>query len=259
MAGADDEAEARTSSLWGSLALAATALPLCGALAFVVSQGGPAEAVASVQASVAAAGPLGPGVFALGYAASVVALLPAGPLTLAAGFLFGVPLGTAAVSVAATTGAAAAFVIARASRGYLRPALRRAAVGRRLDALGARVGPDGGFRAVLLVRLSPLFPFSASNYAFGALTDVQLGPFVAGTWLGALPGTLAFVYLGSTAEVASSAAAGAAASGDAPPAELALYALGALATLALARGAARMANEALSEAGGDEEGGPRRP
>ena len=48
-----------------------------------------------------------------------------------------------------------------------------------------------GAKLVLLLRLSPLIPFSLSNYALGALTDVSTGAFVAGTWAGALPGTAA--------------------------------------------------------------------
>jgi uncharacterized membrane protein YdjX (TVP38/TMEM64 family) len=49
---------------------------------------------------------------------------------------------------------------------------------------------------VALLRLSPLLPFAASNYLYG-LTSVELVPYVAGSWLGMLPGTFAYVAAGS--------------------------------------------------------------
>ena len=53
-----------------------------------------------------------------------------------------------------------------------------------------------GFKIVALLRLSPLFPFSVLNYALG-LTRVRLRDFVLASWLGMLPGTALYVYLGS--------------------------------------------------------------
>lgn len=152
--------EPRASS---SLTVLATALPLVAALVFVVSSGGPGPALAVVQSSVDGAGAWGPLLFGAGYAASVVSLLPAAPLTLAAGLLFGPVEGTAVVSAAATAGAAAAFLLARSAlRPLVETQLRRVA-GKRFEALDAGIAA-GGFRVVCLVRLSPLFPFSISNY-----------------------------------------------------------------------------------------------
>jgi uncharacterized membrane protein YdjX (TVP38/TMEM64 family) len=59
----------------------------------------------------------------------------------------------------------------------------------------AAVGAQG-FRVVLLLRLSPLFPFNLLNYALG-LTRVRLRDFVLASLPGMLPGTLLYVYLGS--------------------------------------------------------------
>lgn len=50
-------------------------------------------------------------------------------------------------------------------------------------------------QVVLLLRLSPLLPLAASNYLYG-LTSVALLPYVLGSWLGMLPGTLAYVSAG---------------------------------------------------------------
>jgi uncharacterized membrane protein YdjX (TVP38/TMEM64 family) len=57
---------------------------------------------------------------------------------------------------------------------------------------------DGGWKMVGLIRLSPLFPFNVLNYAFG-LTKVSLRDYVLASWLGMLPGTVMYVYLGSLA------------------------------------------------------------
>lgn len=45
------------------------------------------------------------------------------------------------------------------------------------------------------MRLSPLLPLAASNYLYG-LTSVALVPYILGSWLGMLPGTLAYVSAG---------------------------------------------------------------
>jgi uncharacterized membrane protein YdjX (TVP38/TMEM64 family) len=65
----------------------------------------------------------------------------------------------------------------------------------RFAAIDAAVGRKG-FRLVTLLRLSPLLPFSPLNYALG-LTRVRLRDYVLGSFVGMLPGTLLYVYLGS--------------------------------------------------------------
>ena len=49
---------------------------------------------------------------------------------------------------------------------------------------------------VTLLRLSPLLPLALSNYLYG-LTSVDLPSYVAGSWLGMLPGTIAYVTAGA--------------------------------------------------------------
>jgi uncharacterized membrane protein YdjX (TVP38/TMEM64 family) len=53
-----------------------------------------------------------------------------------------------------------------------------------------------GFKVVLLLRLSPLFPFNLLNYALG-LTRVRPRDYMLASLLGMLPGTVLYVYLGS--------------------------------------------------------------
>ena len=54
---------------------------------------------------------------------------------------------------------------------------------------------DRGWRAVLSLRLIPVVPFSALNYAAGA-SAVRLMPYTLATLAGLLPGTAAVVVLG---------------------------------------------------------------
>ena len=60
-----------------------------------------------------------------------------------------------------------------------------------------------GFRVVVLLRLSPLFPLAASNYLYG-LTSVKLPDYALGSWLGMLPGTLTYVIAGKLSRMAIS-------------------------------------------------------
>lgn len=126
--------------------------------------------------------------------ASVVALsLPGATImTLAGGFLFGVPLGATLTVVGATLGATLLFLIARSALGdVLReragPFLARMADGFRKDA----------FSYLLFLRLVPAFPFWAVNLA-PALLGMRLGPYVAATALGIVPGTTVYAAFGAS-------------------------------------------------------------
>ena len=64
------------------------------------------------------------------------------------------------------------------------------------QAIDRAIGKNG-FRVVTLLRLSPLLPLALSNYFYG-LTSVDLPAYVAGSWLGMLPGTILYVIAGET-------------------------------------------------------------
>ncbi|GIL68062.1 hypothetical protein Vafri_21378 [Volvox africanus] len=196
---------------------------------------------AAVEA-VASSGWLGPAVFVVLYVAATVLLLPASVLTLAAGALFGPVAGTALVSLASTTGAIAAFLV---SRYFARPWVERQISGNpRFKAVLSGVAARGAY-VVLLLRLSPLVPFNLLNYALG-LTTVPLLPYVVSSWVGMLPGTFAYVYLGGAGKAAVTAAAGGG-GGGADTTQLVLYGVGAVATILATRLISSAASKALEE------------
>lgn len=57
-----------------------------------------------------------------------------------------------------------------------------------------------GFKVILLLRLSPIFPFALSNYLYG-VTSVDFFEYMMGTLIGFFPGTLAYVYGGTVSYV----------------------------------------------------------
>ncbi|GAA1880068.1 TVP38/TMEM64 family protein [Actinomadura bangladeshensis] len=144
-----------------------------------------------VSAWVESLGLWGPLVFALCYVLAVAALVPGSVLNASAGALFGVGVGTLAVLAGATAGAALSFGLARALG---RPAMSRyLGNGRiaRLDALLSR----RAFESVLVLRVAGVFPFGAVNYGAG-VAGVRFAPYLAGTALGIVPGTLVYTGLG---------------------------------------------------------------
>ena len=65
---------------------------------------------------------------------------------------------------------------------------------------------DEGWKVVLLLRLSPVIPFNLSNYIYG-LTSVSFWPYVLASWIGMLPGTVMYVYIGYIANTAGNSTA----------------------------------------------------
>ena len=66
-----------------------------------------------------------------------------------------------------------------------------------------------GWKIVGLTRLSPVFPFNLLNYAFG-FTQVSLRDYFLASWIGMMPGTFMYVYVGSlTGDPATRGKAGA--------------------------------------------------
>jgi uncharacterized membrane protein YdjX (TVP38/TMEM64 family) len=185
-----------------------------------------------------------PGVvlFAIVYVAAAVLLLPGWILTAGAGFAYGPAWGLLLVSPVSVLAATAAFTVGRSvARGWVS---RKVSGDPRFAAIDEAVG-HSGFRIVLLLRLSPVFPFNLLNYVLG-LTRVRLRDYVLASLLGMLPGTFLYVYLGSLVTSASEIAAGR--RGPGGELKLALYAVGIVATLAVTVVVARIARRALARA-----------
>ncbi len=143
-------------------------------------------------------------IFIAVYAAATVLLAPGAILTIGAGFAFGLWKGFLAVSAGATLGAALAFLVARfVARDKIEAMARRNTKFQRIDnAIGQQ-----GVKLVFLLRLSPVIPFNLSNYFYG-LTGVSFWPYVLASWIGMMPGTFLYVYIGTAGKAAVSAAGG---------------------------------------------------
>jgi uncharacterized membrane protein YdjX (TVP38/TMEM64 family) len=184
--------------------------------------------------------PLGAVAFVPLYALWVTLLLPGVWASMLAGALYGTLWGSVLVFVGACLGAEAAFLLGRHwLRDWARRRLERVP---RLAAIEQAVSREG-LRLVLLTRLSPAFPFSLLNLAYG-LSAVSLRDYSIGL-LGILPGTVLFCGLGALA--GDVARFGTVLSGQADPATWGLRVLGIAATVAVVWIVGRAAQKALAD------------
>jgi uncharacterized membrane protein YdjX (TVP38/TMEM64 family) len=174
------------------------------------------------------------------YAVWVTLLLPGVWASMLAGALYGTLLGSLVVFVGASLGAIAVFLLGRS---WLRDwARRRLAAAPKWLAVEQAVSREG-LRLVLLTRLSPAFPFSLLNLAYG-LSEVSLRDYCLGL-IGILPGTVLFCALGALA--GDVARFGTVLAGKADPATWALRLAGIGATIASVWLVNRAARRALAE------------
>lgn len=187
------------------------------------------------------AGAIGATAFVVIYAAATVAFLPGSILTLAAGFVYGPLVGTAIVSPASVLGATGAFLLGRTlARDWIS---RRMAGSPKFKGLDQAIGREA-LKILVLIRLSPIFPFTLVNYAFG-LTRISLPKYVLGSFIGMLPGTFLYVYLGSLVTEATQLIGGRAP--EAGTAGKAFYWAGLLATIGVTLFVTRLARRSLRE------------
>ena len=183
----------------------------------------------------------GPVVVALFYIVACVFFIPGSIVTLGAGFLFGTVVGTITVSIGSTMGAAAAFLVGRF---LMREMIEKKVEGNpKFAAIDKGVG-EQGFKIVLLSRLSPVLPFILLNYAYG-LTKVSFWEYVLASWIGMLPGTIMYVYFGSTAGQLAKIAAGEVEGGSA---RTIFFVIGLIITVVVVVLVTRTAQKALKDA-----------
>jgi uncharacterized membrane protein YdjX (TVP38/TMEM64 family) len=152
----------------------------------------PTVALQDVVTAVESMGPLGALYFGVVYTLADLLAIPAFPLTASAGYLFGVTKGTGVVLASASIAAAISFVIGRTIlRSYVENLLLEFPQFQKID---RAIGKEG-FKLMLLLRLSPIFPFALSNYLYGA-SSVGFMEYFFGTMIGFTPGTVAYVYSG---------------------------------------------------------------
>ena len=125
------------------------------------------------------------------YIAAVAFSFPAASLlTILGGFLFGWFLAGTLTAFAATIGASIIFLAARTALGDFLQKMAGPGVSKLAHSF-----EENAFGFLLVLRLAPVFPFFVINIA-PALFNVPLRTYVAATFLGILPGTYAYSYLG---------------------------------------------------------------
>lgn len=134
-------------------------------------------------------GPWFPFAFLIAHIVVTIFPIPRTPFTLAAGLLFGPVLGVAIAVTASTVSAVLAAALVRTAGWQLNRLASHQSVQRVDQQLRER-----GWVAFLSLRLIPVLPFSALNYAAGA-SAVGILPFALTTVAGLLPGTAALVLL----------------------------------------------------------------
>jgi len=123
-------------------------------------------------------------------AVTALSLPGAAVMTLAGGGLFGLAVGTVAVSFASTIGAALACFVSR----FLLREWIQDKFGDKLKTINAGIEKEGSFYLFSL-RLVPIFPFFVINLVMG-LTRMRLSTFFWVSQIGMLPGTLVYVNAG---------------------------------------------------------------
>ena len=185
-------------------------------------------------------GPWGGVFFVVLYVLATVLFLPGFILTLAAGVLFGVVWGSVAVSVGSVAGATLASLIGRyLARNWV---AKRIEGNEKFEVIDQAVAREG-WKIVGLVRLSPVFPYNLLNYAFG-ITKVSLKDYFLASWIGMLPATVMYVYVGS---LAGDLATLGSEERSRTPGEWGLYLVGLAATVVLTVYITQIARKALQK------------
>jgi uncharacterized membrane protein YdjX (TVP38/TMEM64 family) len=140
--------------------------------------------------------------------------LPITVHTLAGGFVFGLAWGTVWSTLSATLGAVGAFyltryvfqdwAIANFGRHKLLAKFNRAfaSIDESPNRSTATDREDrNSFNLILALRLAPIAPFNLINFLL-ALTPINLKIYTFATFIGVIPGTIAYTWLGSAGKTA---------------------------------------------------------
>jgi len=142
-------------------------------------------------------GAAGLAALAAAFVVGAMIFAPRPPMCVVSGLVFGF-IAVPVVLLASTLGAVLAFLLSRylfRSR-FLEMAERRPVWSALVEAINAE-----GWRLVGLLRLASLVPGTVTNYLLG-VTRIGLWPYALATFLGLLPQTVLFVYVGAAGSMA---------------------------------------------------------
>lgn len=170
------------------------------------------------------------------YGVFAVLLIPGSAITVLCGGVFGLVTGTIVVVLGSNLGAFFAFLISKTFlRSRVETWIEKYPKFKRLYSALEK----NDFKIVFLTRLSPLFPYTLLNYFLG-VAKVRLIPYLIASFIGMLPGTFLYIYIGVVAtEVASSSSV--------EKAKLIFYIIGFVATILVVALVTQTAKKALSE------------
>jgi uncharacterized membrane protein YdjX (TVP38/TMEM64 family) len=144
-----------------------------------------------LRAAVLSYGSLAPILYLLIYSIAPILFVPGWIITVAGGLAFGAVWGTALTVVGATIGATLAFFVSRfLGREFVARVLKG-----KFKSLDDQAAVHG-FQVIFFLRLIPLVPFNILDYVAG-ISKIGARDYILGTFLGIIPGTFAYVYLGS--------------------------------------------------------------
>ena len=180
-------------------------------------------------------GPFAIVAFVLAYIINAVALGPAWLFALAAGLAFGLVRGGLIVWFSATIAAGISFLIARyLARHRVEKFARK---NEKFEAVDRAIAKSG-WKVALMLRISPLLPYTIANYLYG-LTAIRFWPYMITTAIGIVPMVAVYVSIGAAGREAALARAG----GHQSKTEWIVLGVGLLVTIAagilIARGAKR--------------------
>ena len=128
---------------------------------------------------------------------SVILVIPVGIMSIAGGLTFGIWLGTVYILVGATIGSCLSFMAARYfGRGFIESFdwLHKGRI-KQFDESSEK----HGFKALLFMRLIPLFQYDAVNFGSG-LSKIKFRDFALASFIGMIPGGFINAVLGSSLE-----------------------------------------------------------
>jgi uncharacterized membrane protein YdjX (TVP38/TMEM64 family) len=153
---------------------------------------------------IASSGWVGAVWFIVLYTLTCVFFLPGSLLTVGAGAVYGFWFSTALVTISSTVGAGVNFLTSRyLIRNWMQRKLGHSA---KFRALEKAVSAEG-WRIILISRMSPIIPHSLVSYAAG-LIPISFSRFIFASFVGFLPQSAAYTYVGAVVGKALRTSAG---------------------------------------------------